>query len=524
MKSITLSLFLLVLLLTGTPLFAGGAKADPAGGASSPTPIRIFMKTHGRTYKADEANIQEIMKRTNTVLDVVMADGFDPLNLLFASNDLPDIIEFDQMIFKQYLGTGYISPLDDLLKSHGQNILKGTSDAAWKLMTVQGKIYAYPLENTRIKHYAYIRSDWLDNLGINLPGHKDYGNFGGKVITMDEYKDILIKFTRNDPDRNGKNDTYGIGATGRKTNGGWGNIYGAFGGIPGHYYISDGKAIPWVVTDQYRQGIEYLNSLWKEGVIDPEIYLATNDQAKQKMINGVSGSGVGEWWSMPHTIQVDGLQKLKPEADFIPLMLTSSDGRIAGAPDNGILSNTISVTTQSRNPEKTMEFLDFFNTDEGWYLTTKGIEELDYTIDNGFPVWTDVGTVKYNNMTLDTLYPFSNRIDMANRMAMRPLTEWTLLLRQKWEILQMDNSQPSYTSAFYGFPAPGSNDEYGVDVNNWIEQSAMAFITGETPLNDANWNNYINTWKRMGGVKILQGYIDAYNSLNGTKITAGITE
>jgi hypothetical protein len=88
----------------------------------------------------------------------------------------------------------------------------------------------------------------------------------------------------------------------------------------------------------------------------------------------------------------------------------------------------------------------------------------------------------------------------------------------------MDNSQPSYTSAFYGLPAPKANDEYGVDVNNWIEQSAMAFITGETPLNDANWNNYINTWKRMGGVKILQGYIDAYNSLNGTKITAGITE
>jgi hypothetical protein len=88
----------------------------------------------------------------------------------------------------------------------------------------------------------------------------------------------------------------------------------------------------------------------------------------------------------------------------------------------------------------------------------------------------------------------------------------------------MDNSQPSYTSAFYGLPAPKANDEYGVDVSTWVEQSAMSFITGETPLNDANWNTYINTWKRMGGVKILQGYIDSYNSLNGTKITAGITE
>jgi putative aldouronate transport system substrate-binding protein len=482
------------------------------------------MKTHGRTYIASEPNIQEIMKRTNTVLDVVMADGADAQNLLFASNDLPDIVEFDGMGFQQYLSTGYLRPLDDLLKSHGQNLLKSTSGDAWKMMTVQGKIYAYPFENNRIKLYAYVRTDWLENLGIDLSKNKDHGTFGGKVITLDEYKDILVKFTRNDPDRNGKNDTYGLGATGRKTNGGWANIYGAFGGIPGQYYIDNNRAIPWVVTDQYRQALQYINSLWKEGVIDPEIYLTNSDQAKQKMINSVAGSGVGEWWSMPHLVQVDGLQRLQPEADFISLLLTGNDGLTAGAPDNGILTNTISITTQSKNPEKVMEFLDFLNTDDGWNLAFMGVEGLDFNMVDGFPIRTEAGTVRYNNMTLDALYPFANRIDLFNHLAMRPLTEWTQLLRQKWEVLQMDNSQPSYTSAFYGFSPPRENDEYGVDVDNWIEQSAMAFITGETSLNDANWNNYINTWKRMGGVKILQGYIDAYNSLNGTRITAGITE
>ncbi|GHU60446.1 hypothetical protein FACS189444_7110 [Spirochaetia bacterium] len=138
------------------------------------------------------------------------------------------------------------------------------------MVTVDGKIYALPYENLRVKSYTYVRADWLKNVGIDLSKKQDYGTSGGKVITLDEYKDILIKFTRNDPDKNGKNDTYGLGSTAKITNGVWSNINGAFGGIPGHYYINNGKATPWVVTDNYRQALVYINSLWKEEGFSPE--------------------------------------------------------------------------------------------------------------------------------------------------------------------------------------------------------------------------------------------------------------
>ncbi|MFD0717029.1 hypothetical protein [Paenibacillus sp. GCM10027626] len=43
-----------------------------------------------------------------------------------------------------------------------------------------------------------IRKDWLDNVGIDkLPE------------TLDEYHEVLRRFTFNDPDQNGKNDMYG---------------------------------------------------------------------------------------------------------------------------------------------------------------------------------------------------------------------------------------------------------------------------------------------------------------------------
>jgi putative aldouronate transport system substrate-binding protein len=48
----------------------------------------------------------------------------------------------------------------------------------------------------------WIRQDWLDNLGLKVP------------TTLAELDDVLYKFTFNDPDKNGKNDTYGLGGDG----------------------------------------------------------------------------------------------------------------------------------------------------------------------------------------------------------------------------------------------------------------------------------------------------------------------
>jgi putative aldouronate transport system substrate-binding protein len=524
MKGIRGLLFLLVFALAVNSLFAGGSSAGSSGGSGGPTTISISTDGGGRTWRPDLPNNQEIMKKSNTILDVVIRQGTNALNLLFASNDLPDIVQFGGMEWQQYISTGYLRPLDDMLKTNGQNILKYTDPEAWKIVNWQGKTYVIPREGFHNVTFAYARSDWLKNVGVDLSRNQDFGSFGGKVITLNEYRDILTKFTRNDPDKNGRNDTYGLGATNRKTNTGWGNIHGAYGGIPGYYFIENNRAIPYVVTDMYREGLLYINSLWREGVIDPEIYLHTRDQARQKMINSVSGSGVGEGWSEAYMLQVDGLQALVPEADFIPLRLTSNDGRIMGAGDPGNLANYTSITTMSKNPEKAMDFLNWLRTDEGWHLHRVGVEGQDFNMVNGFPIMTDSGNAIYNNMILDTLWPLNNRLDLNKNLSRRPTNAWDQLLRQKWEFLYQDNPPPAYINSFLGIPNPTAFNEFGVDVNNWIEQSAMAFITGETPINDANWNNYINTWKRMGGVKILQGFVDNYNSARGTRITAGITE
>ena len=525
MKKSKVFLFLLVIAIAASPLFAAGGQESVPAASTGPVKLTISFPSRP-VFDPTQPAIQEIFKRNNVIVEVLLAENTaDAKNLMFASGNLPDIFNLSFLDYLQYMSLGYFKALDDMLPKYGPNILKNTSADGWKFMTINGKKYGYPYEANKVKHYAFARVDWIKNVGIDLSKNKDYGNFGGKEITLDQYRDMLNKFTKNNPTKTGSK-TYGMGSTAKKDNFSWNNIYGAFGGIPGHYYINNDKAMPWLVTDQYRKGLEYLNALWKDGVIDPEIYLNPNDQAKQKMINSVSGSVVGEWWSTAYTLMVDGLKALVPDAEFIPIWITSNDGKTFGSPDNGLISTVWSISTTSKNPEKALSFMDFFNTDEGFFWAWYGLEGTDFTLNQyKLPVRTEEGLRKYNNMIIDPFFGMSNRLEIQKSVAARPgLTNWTELQRQKWEILQCDNTQPTYTNAMYGIPAPKQFAEFGVDVNNWMEQSAMAFVTGEVPLNDANWNNYINTWKKMGGVKILQGYVDSYNKLKGAKITAGITE
>ncbi len=45
----------------------------------------------------------------------------------------------------------------------------------------------------------WIRQDWLDKFGLEIPQ------------TMDELLTVIDKFTNEDPDGDGENNTYGIG-------------------------------------------------------------------------------------------------------------------------------------------------------------------------------------------------------------------------------------------------------------------------------------------------------------------------
>ena len=72
-----------------------------------------------------------------------------------------------------------------------------TTSVSYRWEILRTAVY-YPVQ--RGQCLIIFRQDWLDKLGLKYPE------------TLDDMKNVLIAFTNNDPDGNGKNDTYGYTA------------------------------------------------------------------------------------------------------------------------------------------------------------------------------------------------------------------------------------------------------------------------------------------------------------------------
>src|SRR5690606_4269102 len=133
------------------------------------------------------------------------------LNALMAGGDAPDFFHAEGQATNKYINdsavldmTNYVTP------AKMPNYFKWLTEVELKRYEVGGKFMRTPVPFER-NYYAsyYVRKDWIDALNAKDP------NLKLKVPTnYDEMIAVMKAFTFNDPDGNGKDDTYGFSATG----------------------------------------------------------------------------------------------------------------------------------------------------------------------------------------------------------------------------------------------------------------------------------------------------------------------
>ncbi len=147
-----------------------------------------------------------------------MADAQNKLNLMLASDDLPEVIigcniRLDQM---QILAEqGVALPLNDYIEKYGVETKKmfETNPAIKALITLlDGKIYGMPHYNDcyhcSMSQKMWVYKPWLDKLGLKVPE------------TTDEFEAMLKAFKEKDPNGNGKADEIPMSGS-KLVNGGW---------------------------------------------------------------------------------------------------------------------------------------------------------------------------------------------------------------------------------------------------------------------------------------------------------------
>ncbi|MDO5417885.1 MAG: extracellular solute-binding protein [Lachnospiraceae bacterium] len=352
------------------------AAAD-SGKSDSGKPVPIRWLTTGdaaaKVIKEDDRIVAAINEKLGIDLkvEIVPENNTEKVNVAMASGDFPDVVTgaYGTSATQQWIDDGMVIPLTPYMDKL-PNIKAWLDDYQWT--AVNGDYYGIPFitQYQAANTLLMMRKDWLDKLGLSYPK------------TLDEMKTVLTAFTNDDPDGNGKNDTYGFSSekpssTNGQTPFDW--VFFAYGLPHGDYSLdADDQVIPIFEDPSFIPAMHYIKDLWDSGVVDPELMLNDIPKKEEKFYQGKIGA-------MPATVyrhinrHENSLKELFPDGELCYDMPPAGPDGALGMSRQGKNGFLTCVTTACKNQDKAAEFVDFMISEEGNHLLRYGIEGIHYT-------------------------------------------------------------------------------------------------------------------------------------------------
>ena len=270
-----------LLVLTTGALLAAGAEEEAA--AEERMVISMIPWTsQGTTLAPDSWTELYIEERWNVDLQPwYEIDSYDAeaRAVRIAGGDIPDFLGVWGGHYTEWIGMGAVRPLSqDLIMKHMPNYMKWVDeylgDTKWDDTVFDGVNYRIQgvFSGATVGMAMGIRADWMRAVGYEpepVPG-KD---FLKGPDSLEELEDLFLKFRNEDPDGNGKKDTYGYMGWKNSTNledSFLPNVFGAFGIRLKTWDVKDGKGYYSMVDPNYREALKYVNSWWEKEIIHPD--------------------------------------------------------------------------------------------------------------------------------------------------------------------------------------------------------------------------------------------------------------
>lgn len=204
----------------------------------------------------------------------------EKLQIIMASKTLPDIIynwHNADTNYELWAKDGLLAELDDKIVNY-PNLMAAIPKESWEAVrsATTGKIHGIPKPNIDGYWGIVINQQWLDNLGLKAPE------------TLEEFRQVCHAFTYDDPDGNGKNDTYGLSVM---KPGGTGFNVTTFQSTFGLSDVrdTDGTYKLYQKRSGYLPYLTYLRELYLDGVLDPEFITNERGTDQEKLFAGKTG-------------------------------------------------------------------------------------------------------------------------------------------------------------------------------------------------------------------------------------------
>lgn len=451
---------------------------------------------------------------------VPAAQGAQKLDVTIASGMIPDVLQVDEGQFELLKESDMLGDLwgayDYLMPAIKAN-LEADPTLLKKCTNEKGELLAIPyaLDNFQQTQLIYLRADWLEKLGLEVP------------TSLDELYEVAKAFVEQDPDGNGINDTVGI-ALYKELYAGFGGAAGlmnGFGAYPKMWLkAADGSLICGDVQPEMREALLFLQKLYIEGLLDPEYVAMDSNTIVEALVGGKAGIVLGEWWvpAWPLNMTIDR----NPEARWVACNLLSKDGGIANTGLNHAFIGSFNVIKKGmKHPEALAKMLNLYYDTR---TTTKSCREevYDRTLfepKNGFVYnWLPV-RMEDTFLQANVYYATNEALEKGDptglNTASQKLYDATLRMRENfngtdWGLWysraakdggmglteKVRNEKLYVMNEFYGSYTPTMITSQGV-LDTRRDEVFHRIITG-APIEE--FDKFVDEWYKMGGKMITE--------------------
>lgn len=470
----------------------------------------LGLKNAGGTEWGDLELFKKIEEMTNVHFEYDLAEPstfVEKKNLALASGEYPDVIMRQVTINDEdtYGPQGVFINLKPLIEEYAPNLTKRLeehTDMKAAITAMDGNIYGLPYyqqTSTLNPHLAFFDTTWLTNVGMEMP------------VTTDDLYDLLKAFKEKDANGNGDpNDEIPWSGTGLASLNGF--ILPAFTGLSGGatFDIRDDKVVFTPTLPEFKEYLTYINKLYKDGLIDPEMLTQTSQQTLAKTKSGT----VGIYNTTP-TI-------LPPETTNLqdclePLVSATNKEKVTKA-YSPVYTGAAVITDKAKHPEALMRWFDL------WYAKAEeGIEGL-----YGNTLFVGLENVHWEYASADKktykfIEPITGFADLNNTItvsAQMPIYLNFLAYPSDFPLLEMkvkgvQNRQEPYMKACYPANVRYTEAEYEraslleTDINSYVEQMIAKFLIGDEPID--NFDKFVSTLESMNLNELLKIKQDVYD-------------
>lgn len=437
------------------------------------------------------------------------------LRLDMTAGDLPDIfLVRQQSDVIELADAGLIWDMTEVMDEYATDEMKeiwqSDNGIGLSKVTIEESVYGLPAmqSNTDNFSYLWIRSDWLDALGLEYPE------------TIEDLESIIEAFVKADFDGNGVDDTVGMlfdkdlyyAARG---------LFNAYGAYPEIWVEEDGVLSWGGASEENKDALATLADWYQKGYISKEFITEDNATAQEDIFSGKCGIVYGGHW-FGH--KAGDLHEMDADSDWVAVPLPTGNGEEVRSPLISYVAGWVVVNKEFEHPELAVKMVAVMRAAlsspvGSWVVFEDGGAWGLSPVKSLVSAWDNLFT--YQNLQV----AYENNDDTSVLVGKAP-TYWANLhgdLQWEWELMfgpgehtPMTVLEESYENdklfydAFYGIQS-----EFMLERFSTIkDEQLIAFtkmITGEVDV-ETGFSQWLDTFNSLGGEQITEEVNEWYNN------------